>query len=62
MRFNLATSLGFDLPRALLTILLIVIAGRPILFLLRRASRKAAFGAPVTFENQLSTTQPTSSE
>jgi energy-coupling factor transport system substrate-specific component len=62
MRFNLATSLGFDLPRALLTMLLIVIAGRPILFLLRRASRKAAFGAPVTFENHLSTTQSTSSE
>lgn len=51
MRFNIATSLGFDLPRAFLTVLLIVIAGRPILFLLRRASRKAAFGAPVTFEN-----------
>lgn len=51
MRFNVATSLGFDLPRAILTILLIVIAGRPILFLLRRASRKAAFGAAVTFAN-----------
>jgi energy-coupling factor transport system substrate-specific component len=59
MRFNIATSLGFDLPRALLTTLLIVIAGRPILFLLRRASRKAAFGAPVTFENHITATLPT---
>jgi energy-coupling factor transport system substrate-specific component len=50
LRFNLATSLGFDLPRAVLTVLLILIAGKPILFLLRRASRKAAFGAPVTFQ------------
>ena len=50
MRFNLATSLGFDLPRAILTVALIWIAGKPILFLLRRASRKAAFGAPITFE------------
>jgi energy-coupling factor transport system substrate-specific component len=58
MRFNIATSLGFDLPRALLTTLLIVIAGRPILFLLRRASRKAAFGAPVTFENHITATLP----
>ena len=58
MRFNIATSLGFDLPRALLTTLLIVIAGRPILFLLRRASRKAALGAPVTFENHITATLP----
>jgi energy-coupling factor transport system substrate-specific component len=52
LRFNLATSLGFDLPRAFLTVFLIVVAGKPILFLLRRASRKAAFGAPVTFDAQ----------
>ncbi len=51
MRFNIATSLGFDLPRAFLTIILILIAGRPVLFLLRRASRKAAFGAPITFDD-----------
>jgi energy-coupling factor transport system substrate-specific component len=57
MRFNIATSLGFDLPRAFLTVVLILIAGRPILFLLRRASRKAAFGAPVTFNDDLATAQ-----
>ena len=50
IRVNIATSLGFDIPRAFLTVLLIVVAGRPILFLLRRASRQAAFGAPVTFD------------
>ena len=50
MRFNLATSLGFDLPRAILTVVLIWVVGKPILFLLRRASRRAAFGAPVSFE------------
>lgn len=49
IRFCLATSLGFDIPRAILTVLLIVVAGSPILYLLRRASRKAAFGAPVEF-------------
>lgn len=51
LRFNIATSLGFDIPRAMLTVALILIAGKPILFLLRRASRKAAFGAPITFES-----------
>ena len=55
LRFNLATSLGFDLPRAALTVLLILIAGKPILFLLRRASRKAAFGSPVTFQQMSAT-------
>lgn len=47
IRFSLVTSLGYDIPRAILTVVLIVVAGRPILTALRRMARKAAFGAPV---------------
>lgn len=47
--FHLATSLGFDIPRALFTATFVVVAGRPVLGALRRASRRAAFGAPVEF-------------
>lgn len=47
--FHLATSLGFDLPRAVFTAGFVLVAGRPILAALRRASRRAAFGAPVAF-------------
>jgi energy-coupling factor transport system substrate-specific component len=47
--FHLATSLGFDLPRAVFTAVFLLVAGRPILGALRRASRRAAFGAPVAF-------------
>ena len=50
LRFCLVTSLGYDIPRAILTVVLILVAGRPVLKALRRMSRKAAFDAPVTFE------------
>ncbi|WP_211262452.1 ECF transporter S component [Nitriliruptor alkaliphilus] len=49
--FTLATSLGFDIPRALLTGTLVLVTGRPILRALRRAGRRAAFDAPVAFED-----------
>ncbi len=49
LRFCLVTSLGYDLPRAALTVILIVVAGRPVLLALRRISRRAAFDAPVEF-------------
>lgn len=49
LRFSLVTSLGFDIPRAILATALIAVAGRPILVALRRASRRAAFEAPITF-------------
>jgi energy-coupling factor transport system substrate-specific component len=52
LRFCLITSLGYDLPRAALTVVLILVAGRPVLMALRRMSRKAAFDAPVTFERE----------
>lgn len=48
--FHLATSLGFDIPRAVFTSVFIVLAGRPILGALRRAGRRAAFDAPVEFD------------
>jgi energy-coupling factor transport system substrate-specific component len=49
LRFDLTTSLGFDLPRAALTVVLVLVAGRAVLVALRRASRRAAFDAPVVF-------------
>jgi len=48
--FTLATSLGFDVPRALFTGGLILATGTPILRALRRAGRRAAFDAPVVFD------------
>jgi len=49
LRFDVATSLGFDIPRAVLTVTLVVVAGRAVLVALRRASRRAAFDADVVF-------------
>jgi energy-coupling factor transport system substrate-specific component len=49
LRFSLTTSLGYDLPRALLAVALVLVAGRPVLLAVRRASRRAAFDAPVRF-------------
>jgi energy-coupling factor transport system substrate-specific component len=48
--FYVATSVGWDLSRALGTAALVVIAGRPVLLALRRAARRAAFTAPVVFD------------
>ena len=48
--FDVTTSLGFDLPRAATNAALVLIAGRPVLSALRRAARRAAFAAPVTFQ------------
>lgn len=53
LRFDLATSLGFDLPRAALTVTLVVVAGRAVLVALRRASRRAAFDVPVVFTERV---------
>jgi len=47
--FHLATSLGWDLPRAAVNCLLMVLAGPGVLLALRRAGRRAAFGAAVGF-------------
>ncbi len=50
LRFTLVTSLGWDIPRALLTIALIWLAGPVVLAALRRAGRRASFGATSQFE------------
>lgn len=49
IRFSLVTSLGYDIPRAVLTVILIWVAGRPVLLALRRMARKAAFGSTAMF-------------
>ena len=43
LRFTLATSLGYDIPRAVLTVVLIVLAGPVVLTALRRVGRRASF-------------------
>lgn len=50
--FTVATSLGWDLGRAVTSVLLVLLAGPAVLGVLRRASRRAAFEAPVRFEPQ----------
>ncbi|MGW7067329.1 ECF transporter S component [Streptomyces sp. NPDC054855] len=50
LAYCLATSLGWDLPRAVVTVLLSLALGPAVLKALRRATRRAAFEAQVTFE------------
>ncbi|WP_418956796.1 ECF transporter S component [Streptomyces tritici] len=53
LRFSLyyvTTSLGWDLGRAALTVVLTLTVGGPLLKALRRATRRANFEAQVTFE------------
>ena len=47
--FSLTTSLGYDLPRAILTTVLILAVGATLLRSIRRASRKANFAPRMTF-------------
>jgi energy-coupling factor transport system substrate-specific component len=48
--FDLTTSLGFDIPRAVTNSVLVLLLGRPVMAALRRANRRAAFDAPVVFD------------
>lgn len=48
--FYLTTSLLWDIGRSLVSVLVIGLAGSALLRALRRAARRAAFDAPVTFE------------
>ena len=48
--FSTATSLGWDLGRALTNVVLILVTGRALLGALRRTARRAAFTASTTFE------------
>lgn len=50
--FDLTTSMGFDVTRAVTTAVLIVVLGRPVLAALRRASRRAVFEPVVEFSDQ----------
>ena len=47
--FTLATSLGWDIGRAVTNTVLVIVTGRAVLGALRRAARRAAFEAPVEF-------------
>ena len=47
--YVLATSLGWDTGRAITTSVLLVLAGPAVLSVVRRAIRRASFGAPVEF-------------
>ncbi|MFJ9852987.1 ECF transporter S component [Streptomyces sp. NPDC101150] len=52
LAYCLATSLGWDLPRALVTVILTCTLGGTILKALRRATRRAAFDTPASFASQ----------
>jgi energy-coupling factor transport system substrate-specific component len=52
--FYLATSLGYDLPRAALTAVLVVLVGPPVMAMLRRAIRRASFDAVPEFRTAAS--------
>lgn len=53
MLFNMATSLGYDLPRAVVVAILIAFTAGPVLGALRRATRRAAFAQPVVFADEV---------
>jgi len=50
--YCLATSLGWDLGRAVVTVVLTLTLGSTVLRALRRATRRAAFETAVTFESR----------
>lgn len=57
--FWATTSLGWDIPRGVLTSLAVVVMGRPVMAALRRTARRAAFGEPIRFttaQDQVSST------
>ncbi|MDG4859434.1 ECF transporter S component [Streptomyces sp. T-3] len=51
LAYCLATSMGWDLGRAAVTVVLTLAVGGTVLKALRRATRRAAFEAPVTFRD-----------
>ncbi|NEY36316.1 ECF transporter S component [Streptomyces sp. PRKS01-65] len=57
--YHLATSLGWDLGRAVVTVVLTFALGPTLLAALRRATRRAAFETPVTFEDPAPVNRPT---
>ena len=53
--FHLTSALGYDLPRAVGNVLLVLLVGAPVLAALRRAARRAAFGAAVVMAPSVET-------
>src|SRR5205823_14533313 len=51
-RFDITTSLGFDVPAAVGNVVLLLVLGRPVLVALRRVARRVAFDAPVHFDDR----------
>jgi energy-coupling factor transport system substrate-specific component len=49
LAYDLATSMGWDLGRAITTALLVALTAKPVLRALRRAGRRAAFDAVPEF-------------
>jgi energy-coupling factor transport system substrate-specific component len=58
LAYTLATSLGFDIPRAFTNAALVALTGRPVLAALRRVARRAAFGVDPRFEPPLRVPEP----
>ena len=48
--YHFVSALAWDIPRAVITVTLILIAGRPVLNALRRARHKAAFVTHIEFD------------
>ena len=49
-RFDVTTSLGFDVPAAVGNVVLVLLLAKPVLLALRRVHRRAAFDAPVEID------------
>lgn len=62
LAYCVATSLGWDLGRAVLTVVLTLALGGTVLRALRRATRRAAFEAPVAFEEPVTAGAPSGAE
>ncbi|MFM7070025.1 MAG: ECF transporter S component, partial [Actinomycetes bacterium] len=60
--FHLSTSLGWDIPRAVTNAVLMLLAGPAVLAALRRAARRASFGAAVSFDAGCNTVTQTSAD
>jgi energy-coupling factor transport system substrate-specific component len=50
LRFDITSSLGFDVPRAVGNAVLVLLVGAPVLAALRRVARRAAFDARVVID------------
>jgi len=49
--FHFASSMAWDVPRAILTSMLMILTAPAVLFALRRTQRKAAFVTPIEFQS-----------